>query len=49
MWWAVTRFLVRFGHPPALEEAPLDPKRKLLALLALLLFAATFIPVPISN
>ncbi len=49
VWWAVTRFVVRFGHPPSLDEAPLDLGRKALAALALLLFAATFIPVPLSN
>ncbi len=48
LWWAVTRFLVGFGHPPALEETPLDPGRRALAVLALLLFAATFIPVPVA-
>ena len=48
LWWAVTRFLVGFSHPPALEETPLDPGRRALAVLALLLFAATFIPVPVS-
>ncbi len=49
VWWAVTRFLVGYGHPPALKEAPLDGKRKALAVLAVLLFLATFIPVPISS
>ncbi len=48
LWWAVTRFLVGYDHPPALEEAPLDPTRRALAVLALVLFAATFIPVPVS-
>ena len=48
LWWAVTRFLVGYDHPPALEEAPLDPGRRALAVLALVLFAATFIPVPVS-
>jgi membrane-associated protease RseP (regulator of RpoE activity) len=48
LWWAVTRFLVGYDHPPALEEAPLDRGRRALALLALALFAATFIPIPIS-
>ncbi len=48
LWWAVTRFLVGYDHPPALEEAPLDPGRRALAVLALALFAATFIPIPIS-
>ncbi len=49
LWWAVTRFAVGYGHPAALEEEePLDAGRKLLAVLALLLFAATFIPIPVS-
>ncbi len=50
-WWIVTRLLGRFGglrHPPALVEEPLTPGRRAVAILCLLLFAATFIPVPIS-
>jgi membrane-associated protease RseP (regulator of RpoE activity) len=48
LWWAVTRFLVGYDHPSALLEEPLDGKRRALAVLALLLFAATFIPIPVS-
>lgn len=48
LWWAITRFVVRLGHPPALDERPLDRPRTALALLSLLLFAVTFIPVPVS-
>jgi membrane-associated protease RseP (regulator of RpoE activity) len=48
VWWVITRFVVRLSHPPALDEAPLGPGRALLAVLSLLLFAATFIPVPVS-
>jgi len=49
LWWGITRFLVRLRHPPALyEEEPLDRRRVALALLSLLLFALTFIPVPVS-
>jgi len=47
-WWAVTRFVVRFGHPPSLLEEPLSPGRRVLAVLALVVFAATFIPVPFA-
>ncbi len=50
-WWVVTRVLGRLGglrHPPALVEEPLTPGRRAVAILCLLLFAATFIPVPIS-
>jgi membrane-associated protease RseP (regulator of RpoE activity) len=51
LWWVVTRVLGRLGglrHPPALVEEPLTPGRRAVAILCLLLFAATFIPVPIS-
>lgn len=49
VWWAITRFLVKLRHPPALSEAePLDRSRVALAVLSLLLFALTFIPVPVS-
>jgi membrane-associated protease RseP (regulator of RpoE activity) len=48
LWWALTRLVVGYDHPPALEELPLDPGRRALAVAALLLFAATFIPVPVS-
>ncbi len=48
LWWAITRFVVGYDHPPAYDEAPLTPGRKLAAWLALALFAATFIPIPVS-
>jgi membrane-associated protease RseP (regulator of RpoE activity) len=49
VWWLITRFLVRFRHPPAtFEEEGLDRGRVVLAVLALVLFALTFIPVPVS-
>jgi membrane-associated protease RseP (regulator of RpoE activity) len=50
-WWVVTRVLGRLGglrHPPALVEEPLTPGRRAVAILCLFMFAATFIPVPIS-
>ena len=46
-WWLVTRFLVGFGHPPAIVEEPLSPGRRTLAIAALVLFAITFVPLPI--
>jgi membrane-associated protease RseP (regulator of RpoE activity) len=48
IWWALTRFVVGLRHPPALQEEPLAPGRRALAIAALVLFAATFIPVPMS-
>lgn len=47
VWWGVTRFLVGLRHPPALDEAPPSPGRRWLAVASLLLFAATFVPVPL--
>jgi membrane-associated protease RseP (regulator of RpoE activity) len=47
-WWVVTRFVVGLRHPPALEEAPLTPGRRALALLAMVLLVVTFVPMPFS-
>jgi membrane-associated protease RseP (regulator of RpoE activity) len=47
-WWAITRAIVGNRHPPALEEEPLGPGRRLVAVLAFVIFAVTFTPVPIS-
>ncbi len=47
-WWALTRFIVGLRHPPAMMEEPLDPGRRLVALLSFAIFVLTFIPVPIS-
>jgi membrane-associated protease RseP (regulator of RpoE activity) len=47
VWWVITRFVVGNRHPPALDEAPLDPGRRFVAVLGLLLFAATFMPIPL--
>jgi membrane-associated protease RseP (regulator of RpoE activity) len=47
-WWLLTRFLVGSRHPPALDEAPLDWSRRVLALAALVLLAITFVPVPLG-
>jgi membrane-associated protease RseP (regulator of RpoE activity) len=48
VWWLLTRFVIRLGHPPAQEEASLDRGRIAVALLCLVLFALTFIPIPMS-
>jgi membrane-associated protease RseP (regulator of RpoE activity) len=46
--WAVLMVLVGLDHPPTLDhETPLDPRRRLAGWLTLVLFVATFIPVPI--
>jgi membrane-associated protease RseP (regulator of RpoE activity) len=48
LWWLLTRAVVGLRHPPALAEEPLTAGRRAVALLSLLLFAATFVPVPFA-
>jgi membrane-associated protease RseP (regulator of RpoE activity) len=48
VWWAITRFFVGARHPPAADDEPLDPVRRLLAYAALALFVLTFVPVPVA-
>jgi hypothetical protein len=48
VWWLLTRLVVGLGHPPALLEEPLDPRRRAIALASLVLFALTFVPVPVA-
>lgn len=47
--WAVLLVFLGSKHPPILyPEVPLDPKRRMIGLVALVIFILTFIPVPIS-
>ena len=47
--WAILIFLLGVGHPPPLNDiTPLDGKRKLLALLTILIFVLVFVPVPLT-
>ncbi len=46
-WAILTMLVVRFGHPPPEDDKlPLDGKRKLLGILAVIVFLGTFLPVP---
>ena len=48
MVWAVLLLILGFRHPPIMYSAiPLDPKRKLIGWVALVIFVLTFIPVPV--
>jgi membrane-associated protease RseP (regulator of RpoE activity) len=47
VWWLLTRLVIGLRHPPALIEDPITPGRRAVAVAALLLFLATFVPVPI--
>jgi membrane-associated protease RseP (regulator of RpoE activity) len=48
LWWVLVRFLIGHAHPAALMEEPLGPGRRAIAILSLLLFVLTFVPVPVS-
>jgi membrane-associated protease RseP (regulator of RpoE activity) len=46
---AAMAFFLGFGHPYVIDEhEPLDPKRTLVAILALIIFIVCFTPVPIN-
>ncbi len=47
-WWLLTRLVVGVRHPPALREEPLPGRHRALAVVTLVLFALTFVPVPIA-
>ncbi|MBI5634295.1 MAG: site-2 protease family protein [Nitrospirae bacterium] len=47
--WAVLLLFLGSKHPPILfPEVPLDPKRKAIGFLALVIFILTFIPIPVT-
>jgi len=46
-WGLFTAFIIRFYHPsPVRDDIPLDRKRKLLGIMAMILLVITFLPVP---
>jgi membrane-associated protease RseP (regulator of RpoE activity) len=46
--WALIASLIGLRHPPIFEEERLDPGRKVLAAVALLIFILSFTPAPLS-
>jgi membrane-associated protease RseP (regulator of RpoE activity) len=48
LFWAfITSIIVRFKHPPPEDNiAPIDNKRKIIGIIALILFILTFLPIP---
>jgi membrane-associated protease RseP (regulator of RpoE activity) len=48
VWWVLVRFIVGPRHPPALEEEALGSGRSVVAIISLVIFALTFVPVPVS-
>lgn len=45
--WAVLVTVLGVDHPPTMDDTPLDPARRIAAWLTILLFAITFMPVPL--
>lgn len=49
LFWAFLFLLMGFDHPPPLNDlVPLDGKRKIIALIALLILIISFVPIPIK-
>jgi membrane-associated protease RseP (regulator of RpoE activity) len=46
VWWVLTRAVIGLRHPPAVHDAPIGPGRRAVAILSLVLFLGTFVPVP---
>jgi membrane-associated protease RseP (regulator of RpoE activity) len=46
VWWLLTRIVIGLRHPPAIDDAPIGPARRAVALASLALFVLTFVPVP---
>ena len=46
--WGVLLIILGFKHPPIVySDVPLDPKRKIIGWISLIIFVLTFMPVPI--
>ena len=48
LWTFVLLFLLKVGHPPLVTEEPLGTGRKILAVVALIVFLLCFMPFPIT-
>jgi membrane-associated protease RseP (regulator of RpoE activity) len=47
--WAILIFILGVGHPPPLNDVtPLDGRRRLLALMAILIALLVFVPMPLN-
>jgi membrane-associated protease RseP (regulator of RpoE activity) len=49
LWTLVLLFLMKVGHPPVTEEAPLGKARIALAIVSLIIFLLCFMPFPITS
>jgi len=48
IWAALVFLLGRFHAEPLDQITPLDPKRRLIAILGVIIFVLVFMPVPLS-
>ncbi len=46
--WAILVTVLGIDHPPTIDDTPLDPARRVAAWLTIVLFAITFMPIPIQ-
>ena len=46
-WVVMIIFVIKFRHPAAVDESPMDLKRKVIGLLTILIFILSFTPSPI--
>ena len=47
LWAIITSAVIRFRHPPTLEEAPLDLRRKIIGYATIVVFILCFTPSPL--
>ena len=46
-WVVMIIFVIKFRHPAAIDESPMDRKRKIIGLLTILIFILSFTPSPL--
>jgi len=49
VWSLLIFFVIKIEHPPLLDNEPVDFKRKIWGVIALLIFVSSFTPSPFSN
>ena len=47
MWVLIIIFVIKFRHPAALDESPLNMRRKIIGILTILIFIVSFTPSPL--
>jgi membrane-associated protease RseP (regulator of RpoE activity) len=47
LWAVITTFVIRFRHPPTMDESPLDLRRKIIGYVTIVIFVLCFTPSPL--